>query len=354
MHKFTKALIWIAIFGAIAVLIAWPRIKPKADAPAPVAPSSNVLPVKAYEVISSTLQDKVKINGAVLPDETAELRAESPGRIIKINFKEGAPVKAGDLLVKINDAEHQADLRRLGYEIKLAVDIEARQKNLLARGTVSQEAYDRALNRLNTLRAELEVVKARILKTEIRAPFDGVIGFKYVSEGAYVTSSNPIARISRIDPVKIDFAIAEKYAGRVDLGDTIRFRVPGNENLFEGEVYAVEPRIDEATRSLPIRAMASNKDGVLIPGGFAQVELVFETIENALLIPTESLVPTLAGQKVWVYQNGEAVSREVTTGVRDERYIQVLSGLSVGDQVIRTGILQMRENLKVRLEGEQQ
>ncbi|MDJ0837543.1 MAG: efflux RND transporter periplasmic adaptor subunit [Acidobacteriota bacterium] len=351
MGKFTKVLLWIAILAVIGIAI-YPRLfKAKGDGNAASAPppKRSALPVEVTRVMPSVIQDKILVNGNVLADEQAELRAEFAGRVTEIHFEEGSPVKAGDVLVKINDTELQADKRRLKHELELARETEQRQRNLLAKGTTSQENFDRARNRLQTLKAELEVVEARLEKTIIRAPFDGVMGFRYISLGSYLTTNTRIAGIQKIDSVKIGFAIPGKYAGKVSVGKNIRFTLPGRERVYQGKVYAVEPRIDAATRTLPIRARTGNPDGSILPGTFASVELIFEEFDNALLVPSEALIPALGGQKVFVAVDGKASERKVKTGIRTPSTVQVIEGLQPGDLVIRTGILQLREGAAVQV-----
>jgi len=352
MNKRSMKWLWLVPVALLAGYWLYPRFAEGDTGPATTAgpPPSRPIPVRVYEVVPQILKDQIKVNGQVLADEEAELRAELAGKITAIAFDEGRKVAAGTVLVRIDDAELRAERERLEAELGLARDTEARQRNLLAEGTTSAENYDRAKNRLVTLEAELRVVEARLAKTVIRAPFDGVIGFRYVSEGAYVTPSSPIATIAAVDPVKIAFAIPEKYAGRVAVGAEIEFTIPGREEGFTGEVYAIEPRIDARTRTLPIRARAANPDELILPGSFASVTLVFEEIESALLVPTEALIPNLGGNRVFVVEDGRAMARDVTVGIRTPEMVQVSRGIAAGDRVIRTGILQVRDGSAVAVE----
>ena len=353
MNTVSKVLLWLAIAVILVVALLWPQMRDAANQPAQAAPATPAprpaVPVRVFTVRPQLLEDKIQVNGNILPDEEAELRGEVSGRVVDIHFEEGQTIEAGTILVKINDAELQAEKKRLTHEISLATDIEKRQRRLLAEGTTSQENYDRALNRLNTLDAELEVVNAQLEKNLITAPFDGVVGFRYISTGSYVTPNTLIAHILKIDPVKIDFAIPEKYADKVGLGNRVSFSLPSKSGTFQGEVYAIEPRIDPVTRTLPIRARAANPDGRLIPGSFASVSLVFEERTNALLIPSEALIPILSGQKVFVELDGKAHERVITTGIRTDRMVEVTQGLKAGERVITAGILSLREGAAVKV-----
>jgi membrane fusion protein (multidrug efflux system) len=228
-------------------------------------------------------------------------------------------------------------------------DQEFRQKRLLEREAISQQEYDIALNQVNTINAELQQLKAVIARYTIRAPFAGVIGLRYVSEGSYVSPTTQIAFMQDIDKVKIEFTIPEKYAEQVKQGNTITFSVNGRNNQYNGTVYAVEPRIDLSTRSLRIRALSPNLGNELIPGAFARVQLTLQTIDNAIMIPTEALIPELQGQKVFLFKNGVAQSTLVETGIRTERQIQITKGVQPDDSLIVSGLLQLKDSVQVKV-----
>lgn len=342
-------LIGVGVIAVIGALL-WLRLKPNEQAFNPAArsnPATMVLPVRGYVVNKRKMDNRVLSSGTLVANEEVELRCETSGIITKILFQEGSFVRKGALLVKINDAELQAQLQRTLYRLKLAETREERQRKLLAEKAVSQEEYDIALNELNTLKAEAQVIRAQIDKTEIRAPFDGVVGLRYVSVGSYISPATRIASIQNLRPLKIDFAIPEKYASMVRKGDKVLFKIQGASKTLEGEVYAIEPKIDPTTRTLPIRAIYPNKDHRIFPGAFAEVELLMQQIDDAVLIPTEALIPELKGQKVFVAKQGKAEPKPVQIGTRTDKEIQITSGLSDGDTVITTGILQLRPGTSV-------
>ncbi|ARA92510.1 hypothetical protein AWN76_004550 [Rhodothermaceae bacterium RA] len=348
----------IVAVGLLAVLgaLAWPKL-PFGDrdrgtaAPITAAGGDGPLRVHAHIVEPETLSDKIFVTGTLRANEEVLLSSEASGRVTGIHFDEGRGVEAGALLVKINDRELQARLEQVRYRLKLAEDRERRQQQLLQRGGISQEAYEATLNEVNVLRAEEQLIQAEIARTEIRAPFDGVVGLRYVSEGAYISPGTRIATLQDLRSVKLDFAIPERYANRVRIGSPVYFTVTGLDGRFEGRVYAYEPSIEAGTRTLRVRARAANPGGRLIPGAFANVELVFEEIADALTVPTIAVIPELGGKKVFIYQNGRAVPREVETGIRTESRVQIVRGLSPRDTVITTGIQQLRAGLPVELSG---
>ncbi len=285
----------------------------------------------------------------MLANEEVELKSEVSGRVTKILFKEGGFVKKGDLLVKINDSELQAQLEKAKYVLKLSEEKEYRQRNLLKREAISQEEYDSALNELNVNKAQVDLIKAQIDKTEIVAPFSGKIGLRHISIGSYITPTTIIASLQNIDPIKIEFSIPEKYAGSVEVGDKVNFNIVGSEETFTGKVYAIEPKIDNVTRTLSIRALCSNTSGKLLPGGYADVKLILKDISNALMVPTEAIIPILKGQKLFLYKNGVVTDPIVQTGIRTDTTVQITDGLAPYDTVITSGILQLRPGAPVKI-----
>ncbi len=310
---------------------------------------SEALLVDAHVVEPVTLEDRIRSTGSVLANETVQVRSEVSGRVTDIQFAEGETVSEGDLLVKINDSELQAERSQTELRRALVVDREERQRELLAEGGISQEEYDATLNELHVLEAELDLIQARIEKTEVRAPFDGVAGLREISRGSYISPETMITTVQELDPVRVEFTLPERYARRVGAGDQIRFTVEGLDQEFDAEVYALDPVVQEGTRSLRLRARASNPDRALFPGNFASVTYVIDSFDSALVVPAIAVVPGLEGRRVFVYQDGQAQPRPVETGLRTERNVQVLSGLAPQDTVITTGLQRMRPGLAVRL-----
>jgi membrane fusion protein (multidrug efflux system) len=305
--------------------------------------------VNGVVVTPQPLDNIVRSSGTVLASESVDLTAEAAGRIDTIAFSEGAHVRSGDLLVKINDDDLQAQLKKTELQIQLASDQEKRQKQLFERDGISREQYDISLNQVNTLKADREYLVSSIRKREIRAPFDGIVGLRYVSEGGYVSQTTRIASIQKINPLKVDFAIPEKYAGTVRVGDPVLFAGEDASLRFTGKLYAIEPKIDPATRTVQLRAFCENRGEKIFPGAYVQIELQLKKITDALMVPTQSVVPVLKGQTVFVCKNGLVVSRPVTTGIRTASSVQITNGISAGDTVITTGIMQVRPGMPVRV-----
>ncbi len=312
----------------------------------PAGPPSNVT---GYVVKTEKLSNQITASGTIRANEDVQLQPELSGKIVQINFKEGSKVSKGQLLIKINDADFQAQYKKLQLQHTLAEQTMQRQKQLLDINGVSQQEFDLAQNSYNTIKADMDFATAQIVKTEIRAPFDGVIGLKNVSEGAFVTPTTIIASIQQIDPVKIDFAVPERYSFFLNKNGAVIFTIEGVQGDLKGEIYAVEPKIDMASRTVQVRAICPNSKNNIYPGAFAQVKIQLNDIDAAILIPTEAIIPDINGQKVFISKNGKASYARVETGIRTDAKIQITKGLSVGDTVLTTGIMQLKPDAAVKI-----
>src|SRR5665213_36579 len=347
-----KTILTLVIIAAVVGFLVWIKIKRNADEAAKIAQPSTkgqAILVSGYVVTTQSVDNKVAATGSIMANEEVELKCESPGKITGLYIVEGSRVRKGDLLVKINDADLQAQLKKAQSIVKLDEDNEAREKKLLEINGISKEEYDVALTTLFGARADVELIEAQIQKTEIKAPFDGIVGLKSVSEGSYIMNTTVVANLEELDPMKIDFSIPEKYMNQVKVGDVINFTVAGSADNYKGEIYAIESRIDLASRTLEIRAHASNKEGKLLSGAFASIELLLQHLDNVIMVPTQSIVPALKSEKVYICQGGKAVAKVVKTGIRTDAAIQVITGLEVGDTVITDGIMQMRPGMPVKI-----
>ncbi len=315
------------------------------------APDS--LKVSTFTVKLAPFQETLTSTGTLRADESVDLQVEVSGKVTSINFLEGGLVKKGDLLLKINDSELRAQLTRAEFRKEIAGLKERRLASLLQGGGVPQQDYDTALNELNVQKSEIELIAAQITKTEVRAPFDGVIGLRFVSEGAFITATSNaavrIATLQAVDRMKIDFNVPEQYAGRIRIGTPITFSVAGGSSRFKGEVYAIEPRIDVATRTVLLRAICAQAKGQLLSGSFASVECSLPTIDDAILVPASAVVPGLTAKTIFVAKDGKADRRIIETGTRTESMVQVLSGLNPGDKIITSSMQQLRPGLAIQV-----
>ncbi len=348
MNKVLKSVLFLIIVIIIVGLILYPKLKQEENQPSMASSQEkSITPVEAKIINPERIENVIRVTGAIIANESVALNIEISGKIEKIYFQEGQRVKKGDLLLTINDDEIVAQLERLKYTQKLNEDMEYRMRQLLDKEAISREEYDISLTTLNTTLSDIKEREARIAKHKLYAPFDGIIGLRQVSEGSYITPSDLIANIYNINPIKIEFSIPGKYSSLVNNGDSINFKVESSENVFMGTIYAVEPRIDPRTLTLQIRAICNNDEEVLIPGQFANIDYILNVLTDALMVPSESVIPELNSHKIFTYKNGQVSQEIVNIGLRTDSDVQITQGISPGDTVITTGILQIRQGMPV-------
>src|ERR1035437_8804415 len=332
-------------------LIKWFFLQNPVDQKSSGKPTTiNAVGVTAYIAKESKVENKLNVSGTVLANEEAQLVFEISGKILNMNLKEGKAVEKGDLLVKLNDDDLQAQLKKLKLQEVLAKDNEQRQKKLFEIHGVSEQDYETVLNTLKSAQADIEYTKTLIDKTELHAPFAGIIGLRNVSEGSYVSSATSIATIEQIDPIKIDFSVPEKYAMLVQPGNTIIFTTEETrKDTFQAKIVAIDPKIDISTRTVKARALCANKNGKIFPGSFASIQIVLKESDNSFMIPSQALIPILKGYKLFVIKNGKAQEAIVSTGLRTESEVQVISGIQQGDTIVTNGIMQLKTGTSVKI-----
>ena len=296
-----------------------------------------------------TFDNNLSLSGSIEANEQVEIRSEVSGIVEGIYFQEGSNVSKGQILFKVNDIELKAQLRQTTTREGLAFENERRAKLLLQKEAISQEEYDVARADLKSAQAQSQLIQAQIAKTAVRAPFSGKIGLRSISPGTYITPMILVAKLVNIGKLKITFSIPEKYASQVKTNTVLTFKVAGSDIKYSAKVYAIDPEIAVATRTLQVRAIAENKDGKLLPGTFANVELPLDIIKDAIIIPTEAIVPIQNGKKVFVTVNGLAKELMIETATRTETSVLVLSGLKEGDTVITNGVMALKNDDKVKV-----
>jgi membrane fusion protein (multidrug efflux system) len=297
--------------------------------------AATKVPVDVVVIQPQLLDDRIFTTGTLLANEEVELR----------------PEVSGDVLLRINDRDLRAQLKRKEFEEKQASDNEARMRRLLELKGISQEDYDKAANALGMVRAEKEIIRSELAKTEIVAPFNGIVGLRYISEGSYVTSDMAVATMQDVDPIKVEFSVPEKYAKRIKQGSEITVRLGDSSEEYKGTVYAVEAKIDPATRTMKARARIPNPKGDLIPGSFAKVDITLQQLPNAIVIPAESVIPEMSGEKVFICVDGKVRSVPVKTGIRTETGVQIVEGLNPQDTLVVTGLLQLTDDRAVQIKN---
>ncbi len=296
------------------------------------------MPVKAAVAKLAPAIDETGAVGNLRADESVVIRPEIAGRLAEIGFEEGRAVKKGELLARLDASEMRAQLASWKAQAGLDAQRLERAEDLFRKNFISQQALDEARSNAARSSASLREADAKLAKYDIRAPFAGVAGLRQVSEGAYVAAGTDIARLEKIDQLKLDFRVPELYLGKLRSGQEVKVLVdayPGAS--FGGSVYAIEPAVDEQTRTVLVRARIGNTEMKLRPGMFARVSLTLAVRQKALWIPEQAIVPR--GQESFVYRvaEGKAQLVKVQTGLRKVGEVEITNGLAAGDVVVTEG-----------------
>jgi membrane fusion protein (multidrug efflux system) len=352
MSKKQKKAVVLVCVGALAVVLVLPRLLAPNGATSGMNATSSVASDQSTQVRMEVVRSErfggtITAVGTLLSNEEVEVRSQVSGQIRKIYFTEGRRVKKGELLVKIIDDDLQAQLLRARSRQAIAEQQAERQRQLFEKEFISQEEYNNVMNELNVARAETQLIRAQIDKTEIRASFDGTIGLRYVSEGSYVSPTTIITTLQDNSRMKVDFTIPEKYSSDIKVGDRIAFSIQTRRERFAGNIYSLDARLDQTTRTLRVRALAPNPEAKLLPGSFTTIDVTLNE-RRTLTIPTYALIPELRGHKVFMVREGRAVSQPVEIGTRTHERVEILDGLKDGDTLITSAILQLRPGTPVK------
>jgi len=302
--------------------------------------------VDGFIVSPTYLSSDITVTGSLLAFNEVELRNEVAGRLVMVNLPEGKVVRKNTLLVKLYDADLQAALLKLKSQLDIQKKICQRQGQLLKVKGISQNDYDQTVLQINSLKADIAQEKALIRKTEVRAPFDGTIGLRQISVGAFVSASTLLATIRTNQNIKLDFYVPEKYSTIIKNGMKVTFTIAGSSTNYSASVIATEHNIENATRNLKVRAMVENinHSQVFVPGAFANVSLNLGSKSNALMIPSQAIIPEDENKSVIVARGGKAHFVNIKTGIRKSSMVEVTEGLVPGDTVITSGILFLKED----------
>jgi membrane fusion protein (multidrug efflux system) len=320
----------------------------KKDAPGK-AGGPKQISVDAVVLVPKNLQNFVNATGTLLSNESVNVMPEISGKVTGIFFKEGQPVKQGELLVKIQDSDIRAQIQKLEATKKLNQTTLDRQKQLLDINGISRQEYDVTLSQIQTTEADIAYYKAQLIKTEIRAPFNGVAGLRQISLGAVISPSTLVTTIQQNNPLKLEFSVPEKYRDIARLNAVVRFSTSGSLDTFQAKVYAIDGLIDPATRTVKVRALFDNKGSKVFPGSFANVYFNMDATSDAIMVPSQAIIPGTRDKKVCVVSGGKANFKVVETGTRTEQEVQILSGVSAGDTIATTGILQLKQDMPVKI-----
>ncbi len=294
------------------------------------------------------MDQTISISGTLKPFEETVMMPEVAGRVVDIHLSEGGFAKKGTLLVKLFDGDLQAQLKKSEAQLQLEEQTEKRQSELMKVNGISQLDLDQTILQINSTRADIEVLQVLINKTEVRAPFDGTIGLRSISVGAQVTPSTALATIRDVKHLKLDFSVSEQYGSIIKPGFKIKFTVQGDDKKYDATVMATEQGIESDTRALNGRAIVDGNNTSLIPGQSVHVELRLDQYKEALLVPTEAVIPQARTKQLIVAKKGKASFVTIVTGVRNSSSVQVISGLNPGDTVVTTGILFLKPNAPLK------
>ena len=311
--------------------------------------NTNIMEVKGVMAKGQDFANIITVSGNIEPNEQVQIRSEVTGMVKNLYFQEGSNVQTGQLLLQIDDSELQARLNQTQTREILSRDNERRAALLLEKEAISQQEYDVAQADYKTAQSEIQLIQTQIAKTRIKAPFSGKIGLRSISIGEYLTPTTVVANLVSINPIKILFSIPEKYSREIKVGQNITFLVAGSDRTYHASVYAIEPSVDASTRTVQVKARTNNDQGEIVPGSFARVELPIRERENAIFIPTEAVIPIQNGKQVFVYKDGKAQLVKIETEERTGSDVIVTSGLQVGDTVLTSGIMTLKEGMPVKV-----
>lgn len=311
-----------------------------------------IVAVEAIKVVTAPIPQVITTVGSLRSDESITLRPESAGRISAITFQEGQRVAKGVPLVTLDPAIPRAELEQAKANYVLAKQKFDRAVDLAKRNFISGQAKDEAENNVKVAEASVQLAEAKLAKTDIRAPFSGIIGLRSVSVGDYVKEGADLVNLEAIDPLKVDFRVPETYLGQVQVGQPLQITLdalPGK--TYQGKVTAVNPLIDAAGRSIIIRAQVGNQDTTLRPGMFARVKLITRAERDAMMLPEEALVPQGTDKYVFRVNDGKVTRVKVETGQRRDGKVEIVNGVNKDDVIVTAGQLKLRDGVSVRVAG---
>jgi membrane fusion protein (multidrug efflux system) len=327
-----------------------PSCKDHADAagPAQKAKGGDAPIVDVLVASPRPVSNEIEANGSVVANEYVELHPEISGRIVYLNVPEGAQVGKGTVIARINDADLQATLEKAKAQLALYEKTVERERKLLEINGINEADYDLAVSNVNSTRADIDYTQAQLDKTVIRAPFDGVVGLRQVSPGAYITPANIIATVQQMDKTKVDFTLPEQYSSVVRKGSLVDVQLDAlTRTRRKGLIVATEPQINLSSRNLKVRALL--QDGVAHPGAFVKVFVNAGVDKRAIMVPTNCIIPEDRDNQVILVKGGRAKVVNVETGIREANDIEITKGISPGDTVIVTGVLFARPDAPVTI-----
>jgi len=320
--------------------------QPPAAGAGPAKPMG--LPVRAEPVKIATMQSDVNAVGTLIAADSVVIRPEIAGRVVELHFKEGQLVQKGAKLVTLDPAEYRAALAATTADARTETQRYERAKELLEKNFISKEALDVAKGNMDRAVAKQQQDEVLLSKTTISAPFTGIVGLRQISPGAYVKAGDDVVRLENLSFVKLDFRVPEMYLSQIKPGQDLTIRVDAYpDDAFRGKIYALEPAVDEKTRTVVVRAQIPNAQNKLRPGMFARVNVLLSTRPNAIVIPEQAIWPQ--GRDTFVFRvvDGKAMLTKIELGVRRPGEVEVLKGLAANDVVVTDGQIKLKDGAPV-------
>ncbi len=316
----------------------------------PTAAGSSNLQAKGYVVIPEPFNNDLITTAELIANEQVELMAPMAGQVLEIYFNEGENIKKGAPIIRLDDRSWKAQLPGIKADLSATEKDYERKKQLLDVGGSSQEEIDQALSKIELLKSQLQQLQVNIDLANVTAPFTGKLGLRNFSKGAFLKQGDVITTLTAMDKLKVDFSLAQEHLKDIEVGKKIKVLM-GPDSL-EAEIYAINPLIDARSRTIHVRALLDQpKDKIIMPGTFVEVSVSTNFIKNALLVPTQAVVPEINKQTIYLYKSGKAVKEEVKMGNRTADKVHIVEGIQAGDTIITTGLLQIKDGMGIKLQS---
>ena len=348
-HPLVKTLPYVLGFWLLAFLIE--ACVSKADdlsKDSASKPAISYTPVDGTVVLPGVLKEELEVIGTLVANQQVDIVSELTRKIVRVNVKEGSFVKAGTLLFQLDDSDLQAQFERLQQEEKLALLNEDRLKDLIEHDAIAQQDYDQASTNLNVLKAQIRELQVMISKTRIKAPFSGHVGIINVHPGSVVSVNTVLTDIEDTSVIKVDFNVPEKYTNAINPGSVHTFTIASNEKKYSTKVIARAATLSQNTRTLLVRATTESKDGHLLPGQSARLNLALSSSSDALSITSNALIPSSQGYSIYVARKNTVNAVPVQIGQRSAGSVEIISGLQKGDTVITSNLLRLAPGSQVQ------
>lgn len=311
-------------------------------------PAAASMQVDGYKVVPKPFNSTVTVTAELRPNEQVQLMAPMAAQVLDIFFEEGQQVSEGDAIIRMDDRSWKAQLTGLRAELNTATrDLERKQSLLSIEGS-TQEEIDQLTSTIETLRAQIQQLEININLANVTAPFSGRLGMRNFSKGAYLKAGDVITTLSSTNEIKVDFSIPQEHRKSISLGDAVKLMVLGD--TLQAKVYAIDPVIDATSRTLDVRAKVKGTEANVVPGAFAEVQVATDFVKDALLVPTQAVVPEINDQTVFVCHNGKVERKVVQLGARTAELVHVKEGIAAGDTIILTGLLSIKPDMSVQIQ----